>query len=128
MYCIFYIFISVNAMTYMGMTVYQQFMSCVQRISEVIEMEEFVFSRNADVKNKDEVCLTLKDADIGWGFRVKQESANDKIEALKKGAKKRIIQLEEVTEPTLSGLNIDMKQGNFLAVVGQVGCGKTTFL
>jgi len=46
---IFYIFISVNAMTYMGMTVYQQFMSCVQRISEVIEMEEFVFSRNADV-------------------------------------------------------------------------------
>jgi len=38
------------------------------------------------------------------------------------------VKLEEVKEPTLSGININMKQGNFLAVVGQVGCGKTTFL
>ena len=50
----------------------------------------------------------------------------DQIENGKK--KKTIVELEEVKEPTLSGLNIDMKQGNFLAVVGQVGCGKTTFL
>lgn len=88
---IFYIFISVNSMTYMAMTVYQQFMSCVERISEVIEMEEFVFNRNTDVTNKDEVCLQFKDADIGWGFRVKQESAEDKVNALKKGEKKRIV-------------------------------------
>jgi len=38
------------------------------------------------------------------------------------------VKLEKVEVPTLSGININMKQGNFLAVVGQVGCGKTTFL
>jgi len=81
-------------------------------------MEEFVFNRNCEVANKEEVQLDFENADIGWGFRVKQESANDKIEALKKGAKKQIIELEEVKEPTLSGLNISMKQGNLLAVVG----------
>jgi hypothetical protein len=37
---------------------------------------------------------------------------------LKDGKKKRIVALEEVKEPTLSGINIYMKQGNFLAVVG----------
>jgi len=81
-------------------------------------MEEFVFNRNCEVVNKEKVQLNFEDANIGWSFRVKQESANDKIEALKKGAKKQIIELEEVKEPTLSGLNISMKQGNLLAVVG----------
>ena len=46
------------------------------------------------------------------------ESAEDKKQALKAGTKKRMVSLEEVKEPTLSGINIDMKQGNFLAVVG----------
>jgi hypothetical protein len=72
---IFYIFLSVNCMTYFGLTIYQQFMSCVQRISEVTEMEEFVFNREVEVINKEEVHLKFKNADIGWGFRVKQESA-----------------------------------------------------
>ena len=76
---IFYIFLSVNAMTYFGLTVYQQFMSCVERTSEVVEMEEFVFNRNIEVINKKEVHIIFEETDIGWGFRVKQESAEDKL-------------------------------------------------
>jgi len=60
-------------------------MSCVERISEVVEMEEFIFNREVDVKNKDDVHLVFENADIGWGFRVKQESAEDKKQALKAG-------------------------------------------
>lgn len=30
--------------------------------------------------------------------------------------------------PILHDINIDMKRGDFLAVVGQVGCGKTSLL
>ena len=91
-------------------------------------MEEFEFNREIKVENKEEVALVFEDADIGWGFRVKQESDAEKKLNLKSGNQKSIVKLEEVKEPTLSGININMKQGNFLAVVGQVGCGKTTFL
>jgi hypothetical protein len=38
---IFYIFISVNSMTYMGLTVLQSFLSAVERMSSVFCMEEF---------------------------------------------------------------------------------------
>ena len=41
-------------------------------------MEEFVFNRSIEVPNKDDVHLVFENADIGWGFRVKQESAEDK--------------------------------------------------
>ena len=53
-------------------------MSCVQRTSEVINMEEFVFNRTIEVPNKKDVHLVFENADIGWGFRVKQESAEEK--------------------------------------------------
>jgi len=48
-------------------------------------MEEFIFNREVDVKNKDDVLLVFENADIGWGFRVKQESAAEKQQALKDG-------------------------------------------
>jgi hypothetical protein len=66
-------------------------MSCVERISEVIDMEEFVFNRNIDVPNKDDVHLIFDNADIGWGFRVKQVSAEDKKKSLKSGTNKQIV-------------------------------------
>ena len=55
----------------MGLTVYQQLMSCLERVSHIMEMEEFVFDRNINVENKSEVELKYENADIGWGFRVK---------------------------------------------------------
>lgn len=39
-----------------------------------------------------------------------------------------MLELEEVTKPVLENINIDMSPGNFLAVVGQVGCGKSSLL
>ena len=92
-------------------------------------MEEFEFTkRNTDVSNKADVHVKIDNADVGWGFRVKQESAEEKAKRLATQKGKRTVALEEVNEPTVAGLNIDMKMGNMLAVVGQVGCGKTTFL
>lgn len=39
-----------------------------------------------------------------------------------------MLELEEVKRPVLENINIDMSPGNFLAVVGQVGCGKSSLL
>ena len=36
--------------------------------------------------------------------------------------------MDKVTVPILYDINVDMKRGDFLAVVGQVGCGKTSLL
>lgn len=36
--------------------------------------------------------------------------------------------LDEVEEAFLHDINMDMKYGDFLAVVGKVGCGKTSLL
>ena len=38
------------------------------------------------------------------------------------------VKLEEMKKPIITGLNLDLKSGDFLTVVGQVGCGKTTLL
>jgi len=39
-----------------------------------------------------------------------------------------MLELEEVKKPVLENININLSPGNFLAVVGQVGCGKTSLL
>lgn len=49
---IFYIFISVNALTYMGLTVVQSFLSAVERMSTVFCMEEFEFKREDTCDDK----------------------------------------------------------------------------
>ena len=38
------------------------------------------------------------------------------------------VQLDIIQKPVLSDINIDMKSGDFLVVVGEVGCGKTSLL
>ena len=72
-----------------------------------MEMEEFVFDRNTNVTDKTEVELTFENADIGWGFRVKQQSSNAMEEV--RGKIKATVELEEVKEPTLQNLNISMR-------------------
>lgn len=36
--------------------------------------------------------------------------------------------LDEVTEPVISEINLDLKSNDFLVVVGKVGAGKSTLL
>ena len=62
-----------------------------------------------------------------------KSSATNKGEASKsnksdKDKDKFALDLVEVTEPNLFDINLEMKSGEFMAIVGQVGCGKTSFL
>lgn len=38
------------------------------------------------------------------------------------------LKIETVKDPTLSDLTFTMKSGDFMVVIGQVGCGKTSLL
>jgi len=46
-------------------------------------MEEFEFKREAKCDDKTEVAVKMTDVDIGWGFRLKQESVEEKTLRLK---------------------------------------------
>ena len=41
---------------------------------------------------------------------------------------KQTTQVDIVQQPILENLNLSMKSGDFLTVVGQVGCGKSSLL
>jgi len=67
---IYFIFLSVNSLTYFGMTTLQTFLAIIFRISSIFEMDEFQFTRELEVKEED-VCVEFNNADISWGFKVK---------------------------------------------------------
>lgn len=66
--------------------------------------------------------------------KIAGEIIADKSESIKEQPKKQgeldkfKLKVERVEKPILTDINIDMKIGDFLVVVGQVGCGKTSLL
>lgn len=66
---LFYIFLSVNSLTYMGLTTLQTFLAVLYRISGVLEMSEYDFSRDTEVR-KEDVEVSFEHADISWGFKI----------------------------------------------------------
>ena len=98
-------------------------MAIVFRISQIFNMPEYDFRREIEVP-EDKVQVKLEHADFSWGFKVKQMTADEQ----KKRNNKFALELDEVKSNILTDINIDMKSGDFLAVVGQVGCGKTSLL
>lgn len=86
-------------------------------------MPEYDFKRRTGIPNE-EVQVKFEHADFSWGFKVKQMTAEEKSKKSNNGA----LELDEIKSNILTDMNIDMKSGDFLVVVGQVGCGKTSLL
>jgi ABC-type multidrug transport system fused ATPase/permease subunit len=117
---IFFLFYSVNIMTYMGLTTLQTFLGILERISSVIQLESYEFKREFDVKPED-VIVKFDNVDVSWGFKVKDDQA-------KASEQRGPIELEKAEKPVVTGIDMTMKRGDFLCIIGQVGCGKTTVL
>ena len=62
----------------------------------------------------------MKNASYSWGFKKKSEVAENKGDA------KMVI--EESRESILRGINLHLKSGDLLVVIGAVGTGKTTLI
>ena len=95
-------------------------------MSSVFEMDEFEPTRQIDVKTED-IIVEFENADISWGFKVKQNAveAGDAKKNVKTAVK---VELETESKTIVEGVSLKMQSGDFLCVVGQVGCGKSTFL
>ena len=122
---IYFIFLAVNSLTYFGMTTLQTFSAIVFRIGSIFEMDEYDFSKRQTEVKPEEVCVKFEKADISWGYKVKTENAEDKA---KKQNKYEGPKIEKVDQPMIAGVNLDMRTGDFLTIIGTVGCGKSTML
>ena len=94
-------------------------MAILERLSSVFEMEEHQSLRKADIENLDDAKIILENCSYSWGFRVKEDQ---------KDSKRAKVMIEYDSRVIVKGLNFDLKKGELMVVVGQVGCGKTTLL
>jgi len=81
-------------------------------------MEEHTTERITFIDNEKDAYIKLSNASFSWGFKVKENQ----------NSKKAILEMEEVSEPALRDINLDLKHDDLIIVVGQVGAGKTTLL
>ena len=79
-------------------------------------MEEYEFVRNENV-SPENVSIRFENADFSWGFKVKQKDASVKTADAKINTSYKL-EIEEVSENVISNINLNMKLGDFMVVVG----------
>lgn len=67
---VYYIFISVNMMTYVAMNALATFLACIERMSTVYSLGEYNDQRKEEVEHKDSK-VKLENCNFSWGFKVK---------------------------------------------------------
>ena len=67
---VYYIFISVNMMTYVAMNAVATFLATIERMSTVYSLDEYEDQRSVDVEHKD-VKVQMENCDFSWGFKIK---------------------------------------------------------
>jgi len=71
---IFYLFIQINNFMYWGFSAGYTMLAVLERLSQVLMMEEIVKEReDVDIKHED-VCIDIKDGAYTWGFLAEQEN------------------------------------------------------
>ena len=118
---VFYIFLTSGSFVFFALVTLKGFLGTIDRMASVFEMEEFVQKRNINVA-KEDALVKIEAADFTWGFKMKQQGEGA---AAGPGAGAA---LEPEIAPVIENINIDMKPGDFLVVVGQIGSGKTSLL
>jgi len=115
---IYFVFFSVNNLTYIGLTNFQNFLAILRRLSTVFEMEEYKVTRiTSEPEEQSEV--TFAKCSFSWGFRVKENQAGSKLSRV-------LIEAED--KPIISEVNFSLRPKDLLVVIGSVGSGKTTLL
>ena len=72
---IYYLFFSVNSLTYYSMTTINQSLAVMYRLSEVFRMEEHKQTRDLKVV-PGQPCVNMQDASYAWGFRITDNQSN----------------------------------------------------
>jgi len=129
---IFYLFVTVNQLTYLAVFQIGNYFAILQRIASVLRLEEYKKTMEDDSQNAGEEpdgpgarpesagYIKLENASFNWGFRISQ-SMNKHFQSLN-------LQEEVEDRDVLSEMNFELSSGELLIVVGSVGAGKTSLL
>ena len=91
---IYYLFFSVNSLTYYALTTINQAFAVMYRLSEVYRMEEHQSTREENII-PGEPAIFIEHGEYAWGFRV-----SDNQEKMKK-ANKAKLEVQVIDEPVL---------------------------
>lgn len=69
---IYYLFFSVNSMTYYAMNTINQSLAVIGRISEIFRMEEYENTRDLIVDHSKPV-VEIIEGQYAWGFRISEQ-------------------------------------------------------
>lgn len=103
---------------YMAISMFSNLLAILKRVGEVLDMGEFKNDAIEEAKDdsKDKVRVNFENASLTWGFSIKKDaSPGQKIQ-------------EDLNDTNLKDINLKVKDGDLFAIVGTVGCGKSTFL
>lgn len=70
---LYYLFFSVNSMTYYSMNTINQALAVIYRLSEVFRMEEHKKSQSLGRAEGDEPAVKLVNAEYVWGYRISDD-------------------------------------------------------
>jgi ABC-type multidrug transport system fused ATPase/permease subunit len=118
---LYFIFSSVNSFVFMGYSTLMQLLAIIDRVSQVISMEEYKSERDTKVPYE-QVGIDLDEISYSWGFRVK-----DSGETKGKAAKAQI-EVEQVLDPVVRDVTLKMEKNDLTCVIGKIGSGKTSLL
>lgn len=107
---IYFVFLNVNSLMYYAMTTVQQSLAIVERLSQVLELEEFNESGRCNECAGPEIAVQLEGVSYTWGFKVKSQKAQD---TAKKGRPNMKIkaELELDDRNVLEDISFDIKAG-----------------
>jgi ABC-type multidrug transport system fused ATPase/permease subunit len=114
-----YITFMVFQQMYMGASMFSNFIAILRRVGEVLDMEEFE-ERSSESKlnqhDKNQYAIEMRNASLSFGFSLKKD--NDPKSEIE----------DKASDVNLDSINFTASAGDLIAVVGTVGCGKSTFL
>jgi ATP-binding cassette subfamily C (CFTR/MRP) protein 1 len=115
-----YLSVSSIFILFVGLANLAQLFSILKRAGEIMNMEEHkesepdkntTFSRDTRVK--------IENGSFTWGFQIKKE---------KEDKKEKVEIDEQHKDINLSEINLEARDGELIAIIGTVGCGKSTML
>ena len=118
---IYYLFFSVNSMTYYTMNTINMSLAVIYRLSEVFRMEEHSNTRRDHVV-QGEPAIDIIKGEYAWGFRVAENQEKNRK------ANKAKLDVQKVDDSVLKDITFKLMPDELLVVVGKIGSGKTSLL
>jgi ATP-binding cassette subfamily C (CFTR/MRP) protein 4 len=101
---------------YSAISAFSTFIAIMIRVGEILLMEEFSSPPGLnDGSLEPGTRVVAKNASVTWGFNIQKSKDKEEFK-------------EDIEDVNLHSINLEIKDGELVTIVGAVGCGKSTML